>query len=218
MHVMHFFCDCLPACRIETAAARHIKKVASRAVASEDEVNDAALSLLGRLQKNGACAVAKQNAGCAVLKINDRGHYIGADDKNLAVGACTNELCARCQRINEAGTRSGEVESPCSLCADLGLNQTRRCREEHVWRDGSDDNKIDFRSIHAALFQQSLRRGRPQIAGCLAFTYDTPLAYPCSCDNPLIGSIDGFFQVLICESLLRQIMADCGYFGTTQIQ
>ncbi len=82
-----------------------------------DEVDQANGIILGRLEKHGAGAVAKDHAGGAVRVVDDRGHHVGADHQDPLVGARGDELRARLYGVNEGGAGRGKIESPNPLGA-----------------------------------------------------------------------------------------------------
>src|SRR5271169_2569006 len=58
--------------------------------------------------------------------------------------AAFDELRAHLKGINEAGAGGGEIESPCPRRAKLVLDEAGGRGEEHIRRDGGNDDCLDF--------------------------------------------------------------------------
>src|SRR3970282_114638 len=105
----------------------------------------------GRLDQDGAGAIAEQHAGGAVLIVDDRTHDVAADDQGFFVRASAKKLRADGQGVDEAGASAGEVEAPGVFRAQAVLNETGGGGEHHVRRDAGDDDEVNLLGSDVAL-------------------------------------------------------------------
>ena len=149
------------------------------------EVDEADLAFGAGLEQDRAGAVAEEDAGGAVGVVDDGAHDVGADDEDLFVRAGFDELGADLQGVGEAGAGGGEVEAPGAGGAELVLHEAGGGGEEHVGRDGGDDDGFDFGGLDAAGGEAAARGFDGEIAGGNALVDEMPLADAGALDDPL---------------------------------
>jgi hypothetical protein len=99
--------------------------------------------------------------------------------------------------VYEAGAGRDQVEAPGAARAQTILHQARRGWEQHVGRDGADDDGVDLASLNAALRQRALGRGDRHIRSCHAGLQNVPLPDAGALDNPLVVGLNQLFEVVI---------------------
>src|SRR5258708_35158995 len=145
MDKVHFLVHGFVAGAVQAAAARHIKVASAGAVDFMDEV-DAIVFVGGRLDQDGARAVAEDNASRAVSVVNDGRHDVCADDQYALVCAALHKLHARLQGVNKGGAGGGNIVAPSAFRAELVLHQAGRGGEHHVGRDGAKTHRFNVRA------------------------------------------------------------------------
>ena len=167
-----------------------------------------ALVFFGRFDQHGPGAVAEQNASRPVRVVDDARHGVGADHQHLAVRAAGYQIGCRRQPVNEARAGSDQIEAPGVLGAQLVLHQAGGRGEQHVGRDRTDDDGVQFGGRDAALGQRVLRRFARHVGGRHVRIGDVPLADPGTLQDPLVGGIDHLFQVLVRQDAGRRVTAE----------
>ncbi len=116
------------------------------------------------------------------------------------------ELRAGDQREQEARAGGREIESPGVLRADLLLDQAGRGGEEHVRRDGGDDDQVDLLGAHAPVLQQPLPapwRPYRALAPSSQMRRSTNAGPR---PDPFVGGVDHLLEVGVGEDLLRDVV------------
>src|SRR6267154_2512538 len=103
-----------------------------------------AFAILGRLKENGSGAITEQDARGAILVVQNRTHYIASDHDHFSVRTGAYKLRSNCKGVCKTGAGCGQIEAPGTLGAQAVLHQTSSRGKEHVGRDASYDNQVDF--------------------------------------------------------------------------
>src|SRR5262249_27790695 len=75
----------------------------------------------------------------------------------------------------------------------------------HVARDGPDDDEIEIRRLHARHLQRPLRGGGGHVRRHLTLFCDAALADAGAGEDPLVGRVDFFREIVIGHDLLRGV-------------
>ena len=117
----------------------------------------------------------------------------------LECAPALDQLRAHLKGINETGAGGGEVESPGALRAELVLHQAGGGGEEHVRRDGGDDDGLDFAGLDAAFGEAAFGGFDGHVAGGHALLYQVALADADAAVDPFVGGLDHFFEIVVGE-------------------
>ncbi len=113
-----------------------------------------------------------------------------------------------------ADTSKPQVRAMPSLC----LHQASGGGIHHVGSNSADNDQIDLLQIDRMRLHQLLNRFHGEIAGGNALVHQMALADPRAFQDPLIGGINHFFQVLIGEDAGRNVGAKRCDLGATSVR
>ena len=122
------------------------------------------------------------------------------------------------QRVEEARAAGRDVEAPGALDAQLVLHQASGGGIHHVGGDRADDDQIHLLQIEGMRLQQILDRFDGQIAGGNSLVDQVTLADSGAFQDPLVGGVHHFFQVLIGEDARRDVGTESGNLGATSVR
>ena len=191
-----------------------LEEVAAGAVDFAQEIDEAAPSsaLGGGFDQHGAGAIAEQDAGGAVGVVDDAAHGVGADHQHLLMRAGGHQVGAGGEAVDEAGAGGDQVEAPGAARAERVLHQAGGGGEEHVRRDGADDDGVDVGGANAALGERATGGFDGHVGGGHFGGGDVALADAGALDDPLVVGLDHLFEVLVGEHARRDIAAERGDF------
>ena len=178
----------------EAAAGGHVERDGAGAVDFVPEVDEADFAFFAGFEQDRARAVAEDDAGGAVGVVDDGAHDVGADDEDFFVRAGFDELGADLEGVGEAGAGGGEVETPGAFGAELVLHEAGGGGEEHVRRDGGDDDGFDFGGVDAAGGEALAGGFDGEIAGADTLVDDVALADAGALGDPLVVGGDQSFR------------------------
>jgi len=121
------------------------------------------------------------------------------------VRAGLDELGADLQCVDKAGAGGGEVEAPGAGCADLFLHEAGSGGEEHIRRDGGDEDGLDLGGVNAAAAQAVARGLGGEVAGGYALVHDVALMDAGALDDPLVVGGDHLLEVGVGEKAGRNV-------------
>jgi len=170
--------------------------------------------VFGGLEDYGTGTVAKDHAGGAIGVVDDRGHHIRANYEDFLMSASRDELRSRLHGVNKGGTGGGDIESPDPGGAEFVLHQAGGRGEKHVWSDGADDDGIDVAGREAALGKGFFGGFDGEVAGGYALFDDVAFADAHAGEDPVVGSVDHFFEVGVGKKFGRNIGAEGADFGS----
>ncbi len=176
--------------RQTAAAGGHLEEIGASAIDLVLEIDEAAL--VAGFDQHGARAVAKNDAGGSVLVIDDAGHGVGADHQHLFMGSALHQVGGGGQSINESGAGGYQIESPGSLGANLVLDQAGGGREEHVGRDGADEDGVKVRTVDSGVGQCSFGCLDGHVRRCHLRRGDVSFRNSGALHDPIVGGIHHF--------------------------
>ena len=96
------------------------------------------------------------------------------------------ELSPDLEGVGEAGAGGGEIEAPCAFRPNFFLDEAGRGGEEHVRRDGGDNDDLDLGGCDPAFGEAGACGFRGEVAGGYAGFDDVTLANAGALHDPLV--------------------------------
>ena len=160
---------------------------------------------VGRRDHDGSGPVPEQDTGRPVLVVDDARHHVGADDQRVLVRAGRDQLAGGGEGVGERRAGGAQVESPRAPRADLVLDETGGAREEHVGRDGPDDDDADVVRRELGVGERAHGGFLAEVRGGDARIDDMPLADPGALEDPLVRGVDHLLQVGVGQHARRHV-------------
>jgi hypothetical protein len=209
--------DRLHAGRMQRPAGRHEQVVSSAAIHPVMKVQDPERRLR-RFQQHRTRAVAKENRRSAVQWIDDRAHEIRTDHNHPLMRAAGDQLGARRECVEEAGTGGRKIEAPGPGEVELILNETGGCGKEHVGGDGRHDDSVDVPRSELATGHEPANGFGAHRGGRLARSSDSALADAGAGDDPLVRGIETLRQLRVGQYSLRHVDGNAGDRGSAGLE
>jgi hypothetical protein len=168
---------------------------------------------VGFAEHHGSSTVAEEHAGVAVLPVDEAAELFRTDDEGGGAVAGVDEMAGDLQGIQEAGAGGGNVETDRIQGTELLLHKAGRGGEEHVRRDGGDDDELDLlRSDPCGVHGAACRLGG-QITGGLIGGCDTAFLDAGARGDPLVGGIDDLGKVVVGQHFFGHVAAGANDAG-----
>ena len=168
-----------------------------------------------RLHQHRSGAVAEQDAGAAIGVIDDAAHGVGSNYQHFLVCAAAHQVRGSGQAVNEARAGCNQVESPGAFGSQPVLYEARCRGEEHVRRNGANQDRVELCGIDTALIECPSCRLDGQIGGRGIWRRDVTFGDPGPSENPLVRCLDHLLQILIREHPLGNVAAERADFDFT---
>ncbi len=133
------------------------------------------------------------------------------------MGAGLDELGADLESVDEAGAGGGEIEAPGTGGPDFFLHEAGGRGEEHIRRDGGDDDGFDFGGFDAALAEEIAGGFGGEVAGGYPFVDDVTLADAGAVGDPFVVGGDHLFEIGVSEKAWRNVGPYSGNFGADSV-
>ena len=130
MNEVHLLVDRFVGRRIQTSAARHVKRARARAIHFVQKVNESEGIVFRWFEQDRARSIAEDDAGGAVGVVDDRRHHVRADHQHFLMRSAGDKLRSCLQRVDKRRTSSRNIESPDVLRAELVPAPGTRSREK----------------------------------------------------------------------------------------
>jgi len=151
--------------------------------------------------------VAEQHAGGAIGPVGDAGQGFGADHQDRGRIAAADELVGHGQGVDETRTGRIDIHRHAALCAQPGLDQAGRGREDDIRRGGAHHDQVELGRSDAGGLHRTQRRPIAQVAAGLAFGCNVALADAGAGPDPLVAGFHDPAQVVVGQDPVRQIAA-----------
>jgi holliday junction DNA helicase RuvA len=200
--------------RTQGSAGLHMEMGFSAAVTSQDAVFHPVSLKIG-FKQNGPGSVAENNAGAPVAVIHDGTHFIGTYHHHFLIPAAFHQGSPGRQAIEKSAAGCQQVKTPGIDGPDFLTNQVGSGREEHIRRNRSNDNTVNFRRVDTSFFTK-LENGRHAEVGSgfICSFQDSSFGNTRPGADPFIIRIDHFLEVTVGEDIFRHIAAYCSDSGS----
>jgi hypothetical protein len=166
--------------------------------------------LVGCLDYDSPCPVAKQHRGRTIIPVDDTRQRFGADHERL-LGATRNHVAVRIvEAINEAAAGSVHVDRWTALYRQLPLHNAGGRRDDLVRCARADNDQVNLGRVRFGHIERPARgfdrHGRSGlVVGC-----DMAALDPGALANPPVGRFHHALEVLVRQNLLREVAANTG--------
>ncbi len=204
---MHAFLEAFQRSWASTPAAGHVEERRLGAVGSETRGQES-VSRWAVLDDGGTGTIAEEHACVAILPVDDARHFLGPDNENGVVGMGLDEVRGDVEGIDEAGAGGFDVKGGGPAGSEFLLNEAGRAREEHIGRDGGDDDELDLVRGDFRVLKGPFGGQQGEIGGGLVGRGNPSLLNSGAGGDPLTGGTHHFLQILIGQNPSWEVRAD----------
>ena len=129
----------------------------------------------------------------------------------LCVPAAT-KLAPVVEPVDEAAAGGDEIEAPGLRRAEIVLHEAGRGGEQHVRRDGADEDRVQFAGVDAALAERGFGGAGGEIGSGDVRRGDVALGDAGAVDDPFVVGLDHFFEIGIGQHAGRNVAPERGDF------
>lgn len=192
------------------AAAGDAEDVGLIAVGAHVGGEDAAFVFAGGAEEGGSGTVAKEDAGGAVLPVSESGEFFGSDDEGVFESTTFDEAFGDLHGVEEAGAGGGDVKGDGVFGAEVLLNVAGGGGGEGIGGDGGDDDEVDFFGLGTGLIEGFLGGFGTHVGGEFVLGGDAAFFNAGAGDDPFVGGLDHFGEVIVRENFFRKIASGSG--------
>src|SRR5258708_2709971 len=138
----------------------------SAAISFENTVEDAE-SFVVRFKQHGASPITEKDTGTTVAVVGDRAHLIRSYHYHFFITTTFYKAGAGGQTIQKTRTGRCQIKAPGIFCTDFITNKIGGRGKEHIWRDCSHNEAVDFFRAEPSFFTELQHSGGTKIRSAL---------------------------------------------------